>query len=105
MSPWPAQPPTRETLAPESGAGPGVRAAASPVQPRPAVPDRPHLPLDDSKRGHGRARAAERDHAPAPRHHQDRRPPAYDPGQVCAWAQGTGFDPSIVRACREQLGH
>lgn len=44
---------------------------------------------------------------PAAHPHQARPAPArprYDPRAVCAWARGISIDPSVVSACRQQLG-
>lgn len=106
--PDPVQPPAREILAPAYGPAPAAAtSAASPqsaartgpgqTQHEPAVspPRHPHPAT-------GHPPAAVRHSSPTRRPH--RAPPPYDAGAVCSWAQGTGFDPSVVRACRQQLG-
>ncbi|MFE9406299.1 hypothetical protein ACFYNY_31840 [Streptomyces sp. NPDC006530] len=107
VAPDPAEPLARQTLAPANdpataphepvGARPAERTVRTHREPEAAAPA-PHSP--------GHARAGAPHPGPAPRHPRAHAPhPRYDPGMVCTWAKGTGFDPSVVRACRQQLGH
>ncbi|MFE4863003.1 hypothetical protein [Streptomyces sp. NPDC056670] len=106
VSPGPEQPPGRETLAPAGAPAPTSHGTGSARPAGPSAPDRPHPQAADSAhRAPAHGRAAARHPAPAPaQRHQGQPRPRYDPGQVCAWAKGTGFDPSVVRACQQQLG-
>ncbi|AYG85170.1 hypothetical protein DWB77_07387 [Streptomyces hundungensis] len=105
--PEPVQAPARETLAPAFG-------PASPTTPADTTAARPPRPLlgpgrEPSQRtdtsGHrGRTPRLTRRPSPAPRP-RPRAQPSYDARIVCSWAQNTGLDPSVVRACRQQLDH
>ncbi|MEV6719748.1 hypothetical protein AB0M94_02375 [Streptomyces xanthochromogenes] len=108
VTPRPEQPPAREALAPIGDAAPTTHGTGSARPPEGTVPERPRPAEagDSAHRTPAHGRTAARHRAPAaPPHHRPAPPRArFDPGQVCAWAKGTGFDPSVVRACRQQLG-
>ncbi|MFE9118343.1 hypothetical protein [Streptomyces sp. NPDC007172] len=107
VSPGPEQWPAREALAPATGSAPTTRGSGAVQPPDGPAPDRPRPDTATSAhRTPVQRRAAARHPAPAipPHHHREQPRPRYDPGQVCAWAKGTGFDPSVVRACQQQLG-
>lgn len=107
--PDPVQPPARETLAPAYG--PATATATSAATSHPAARPGPGQPQHEpavatSRHPHrvtGRPPAVIRRSSPA-RHRPHQVPRPYNTGAVCSWAQGTGFDPSVVRACRQQLG-
>ncbi|GAA2417499.1 hypothetical protein ACFPFX_04380 [Streptomyces mauvecolor] len=107
--PDPVQPPARETLAPAYGPSPATTPAPAPdssvgTADQPGH-DQPQPAAAPAHRDRGnRDPSTARHSTPAPPHRAHPHPrPEYDPGAVCAWAQGIRLDPSVVRACREQL--
>ncbi|MFF4188582.1 hypothetical protein ACFYZ9_35825 [Streptomyces sp. NPDC001691] len=102
--PDPVQPSGRETLTPAYGPAttPAVGGATGDAGPsQPPRHDRPK-PVPAPVHHDDRPRTTTRHSPPPTRRHQSR--PAYDPGFICSWAQGTGLDPSVVSACHRQLG-
>ncbi|MFD7341859.1 IS982 family transposase [Streptomyces violascens] len=104
--PEPVQPPAREILAPMGDPAPAHHPRPSAPGSRSNGPRRPSAPQRRSSPSRGPGGAATRRPAfapgPAPRRHHDHPHPEYNPGAVCDWAQGTGVDPTIVRACRQE---
>ncbi|AYG84809.1 hypothetical protein DWB77_07023 [Streptomyces hundungensis] len=106
VAPDPAQPLARESLTPvddptpappdTGGAHPTDRTVHTRQAPEAAAP---------AHRSPRHAHSATPHPEPAPPHSRAHGPrPHYDPGMVCAWAKGSGLDPSVVRACQQQLG-
>ncbi|MFI6056347.1 hypothetical protein ACIBCO_40610 [Streptomyces violascens] len=104
--PDPVQPPARETLAPDYG--PALTTPTAPSA-EPVDPDRPPPEAHSGRHEHAphaavHPPAAVQPPSPVPRPHRHRPRPGYDPVVLCSWAQNTGVDPSVVAACRQQLG-
>ncbi|MFI6689206.1 hypothetical protein [Streptomyces sp. NPDC050485] len=106
--PDPIQPPARETLAPAYGPAPTAATAPSaelvdlpgPDQPPHEAPAQRH---EHAPRAAGHTPAAVQHSSPLPRPYRHRPEPGYNAVALCSWAQGAGLDPSVVRACRQQL--
>ncbi|MFE9555176.1 hypothetical protein ACFYMW_39345 [Streptomyces sp. NPDC006692] len=113
--PEPVQAPANATLTPMSDPTPSLTPTPTPS---PAAVTSSTEPVDRASSNHRRPgtnnpaprppdrhRAAPQPDSPPPRHQRTRPRTDYDASALCSWAQGTGLDPSVVRACRQQLGH